>query len=338
VCGGADAGDAEADTDGGVDRPARGGLRGCTGRGGAGGGGAGGAAATDGAGTAASITGMPGPTPAFLSTTLAPNHATLTAMAVPAIQAARTAMTRTMSAIMPQATSRIRTVRFMARVLIVEDDPYVRSALVADLTRRAHAVRTAGTALDGIREVSHDPPEVIVLDLGLPDLDGGQALKMMRAVTATPVIVATARDEEAEIIRLLNAGADDYVVKPFSGEHLAARIAALLRRAGQASPPVSVISAGGLSMDLGRREALLDGRRVELSRREFDLLAYLAARPGVVVSRRELLTEVWHQAYGDDQTIDVHVSWLRRKLGETAVQPRYLHTVRGVGVMLDTPR
>ena len=226
----------------------------------------------------------------------------------------------------------------MARVLIVEDDPYVRSAMVAELTRRTHAVRTAGTALDGIREVSHHPPEVIVLDLGLPDLDGGQALKMMRAVTATPVIVATARDEETEIIRLLNAGADDYVVKPFSGEHLAARIAALLRRAGQASPPVSVISAGGLSMDLGRREALLDGRRVELSRREFDLLAYLAARPGVVVSRRELLTEVWHQAYGDDQTIDVHVSWLRRKLGETAVQPRYLHTVRGVGVMLDTPR
>ena len=139
-----------------------------------------------------------------------------------------------MSAIMPHARPMVRTVRVMARVLIVEDDPYVRSAMVADLTRRAHAVRTAGTALDGIREVSQHPPEVIVLDLGLPDLDGGQALKMMRAVTATPVIVATARDEEAEIIRLLNAGADDYLVKPFSGEHLAARIAALLRRAGPA--------------------------------------------------------------------------------------------------------
>ncbi|MGH3209492.1 MAG: response regulator, partial [Trebonia sp.] len=119
----------------------------------------------------------------------------------------------------------------MARVLIVEDDSYVRSAMVADLTRRSHAVRTACTALDGIREVSQHPPELIVLDLGLPDLDGGQALKMMRTVTTAPVIVATARDEEAEIIRLLNDGADDYVVKPFSGEHLAARIAALLRRA-----------------------------------------------------------------------------------------------------------
>ena len=209
--------------------------------------------------------------------------------------------------------------------------------MVTDLTQRAHAVRTAGTALDGIREVSHHPPEVIVLDLGLPDLDGQQALQMMRAVTATPVIVATARDEEAEIIRLLNAGADDYLVKPFSGEHLAARISAVLRRAGAASAD-PVISVAGLRVDVARREALLDGHRVELSRREFDLLAYLAAKPGVVVSRQELLTQVWRQSYGDDQTIDVHVSWLRRKLGETAAQPRYLHTVRGVGVMLDPPQ
>ncbi len=227
----------------------------------------------------------------------------------------------------------------MARVLIVEDDSYVRSAMVADLTRRSHAVRTAGTALDGIREVSQHPPEVIVLDLGLPDLDGGQALKMMRTITTAPVIVATARDEEAEIIRLLNDGADDYVVKPFSGEHLAARIAALLRRAAQGSGAIPVVVAvAGLRIDQARREAVLDGRHLELSRREFDLLAYLAVRPGTVVSRRELLTEVWHQAYGDDQTIDVHVSWLRRKLGETAARPRYLHTVRGVGVMLDAPR
>jgi DNA-binding response OmpR family regulator len=225
----------------------------------------------------------------------------------------------------------------MARVLIVEDDPLVRSAMVADLTQRAHAVRTAGTALGGIREVSQHPPEVIVLDLGLPDLDGQDVLKMMRAVTATPVIVATARDEEAEIVRLLNAGADDYLVKPFSGDHLAARIAALLRRSGPAGA-ATVIEVAGLRIDPGRREVLLDGAPLELSRREFDLLAYLATRPGVVISRQELLTEVWRQSYGDDQTIDVHVSWLRRKLGETAAQPRYLRTVRGVGVMLDVPR
>jgi DNA-binding response OmpR family regulator len=293
---------------------------------------------TDGVSTAALSTGMPGSTPAFLITTFAPSKATQTAMTVPAIQAARPSKSLTIWTIMPQLSPWVRNVRIMARVLIVEDDSYVRSAMVAELTRRSHAVRTAGTALDGIREVSNHPPEVIVLDLGLPDLDGSQALKMMRTITTAPVIVATARDEEAEIIRLLNDGADDYVVKPFSGEHLAARITALLRRASQGNAPTSVVAVAGLSIDSARREALLDGRRLELSRREFDLLAYLAARPGTVVSRRELLTEVWHQSYGDDQTIDVHISWLRRKLGETAARPRYLHTVRGVGVMLDAPR
>jgi len=237
---------------------------------------------------------------------------------------------------MPHVALRISTVLNMARVLIVEDDPFVRSAMAGDLGRSGHAVRTVGTALDGIREVTRHQPEVIVLDLGLPDLDGGQALTMIRTITATPVLVATARDEESEIIRLLNAGADDYVVKPFSGELLAARVAALLRRTGQQAA-VHVLSVAGLSVDLARREACLDGTRLDLSRREFDLLAYLAARPGEVVTRRELRTEVWRQSYGDDQTIDVHVSWLRRKLGETAALPRYLHTVRGVGVKLDPP-
>jgi DNA-binding response OmpR family regulator len=208
--------------------------------------------------------------------------------------------------------------------------------VISELSSRAHAVRSAGTALDGIRELSSFPPEVIVLDLGLPDLDGRQVLRMMRAVSSTPVIIATACDDEAEVVRLLNAGADDYIVKPFSCEHLAARISALLRRtaAGGSNP---VIRVGGLEIDVARRAATLDGTVLSLSRREFDLLAYLAARCGEVVSRRDLLTEVWHQSYGDDQTIDVHVSWLRRKLGETAASPRYLRTVRGVGILLDKP-
>jgi DNA-binding response OmpR family regulator len=225
----------------------------------------------------------------------------------------------------------------MARVLVIEDDPLVRSAVIGDLAHREHAVRSAGTALDGLRELSHHPPEVIVLDLGLPDLDGRQALRMMRAVSAVPVIVATACDDEAEIVRLLNAGADDYLVKPFSCEHLAARIAAVLRRNG-VSGGATALNVGGLRVDLAAREASLDGKPLQLSRREFDLLGYLAARPDQVVSRRELLADVWHQSYGDDQTIDVHVSWLRRKLGESAAAPRYLHTVRGVGVKLASPR
>jgi DNA-binding response OmpR family regulator len=224
----------------------------------------------------------------------------------------------------------------MARVLLVEDDPDIRSTVIRQLSEFGHSVRSAGTALAALREATKDPGDVIVLDLGLPDLDGSEALKMMRAVTSVPVIIATARDDEAEIIRLLHAGADDYLVKPYSAAHLAARIAAVLRRAGAGAVP-SALRVGGLEIDPRRRQAQLDGKKLDLSRREFDLLAYLAARPGEVVTRRELLSEVWQLPYGDDQTIDVHLSWLRRKLGERASRPRYLHTVRGVGVRLVDP-
>ncbi|MBW8483717.1 response regulator transcription factor [Actinomadura parmotrematis] len=224
----------------------------------------------------------------------------------------------------------------MASVLVVEDDTVIRTGLIRGLTARAHVVRSAGTAMDALREVTRDTPDVVVLDLGLPDLDGGEVLKMLRGVSDVPVIIATARDDEPGIVRLLNAGADDYLVKPFSAELLSARVAAVLRRSAR-SGPANELRVGGLHIDLDRREAALDGAALELTRREFDLLAYLAARPGRVVARRELLAEVWRQAYGDDQTIDVHLSWLRRKLGETAARPRYLHTVRGVGVRLAAP-
>ncbi|WP_079169200.1 MULTISPECIES: response regulator transcription factor [unclassified Streptomyces] len=231
----------------------------------------------------------------------------------------------------------------MASVLVVEDDQFVRSALIRHLTEAAHTVRSVGTALEALREVAHLRFDVVILDLGLPDLDGAEALKMLRGITDVPVIIATARDDEAEIVRLLNDGADDYLTKPFSVEHLSARIAAVLRRARAAGgagelPHSTTLRVGGLAIDPLRRQAELDGRRLDLTRREFDLLAFLAGRPGVVVPRRELLAEVWQQSYGDDQTIDVHLSWLRRKLGETAANPRYLHTLRGVGVKLEPPQ
>ncbi|MGW7516033.1 response regulator transcription factor [Streptomyces sp. NPDC054796] len=232
----------------------------------------------------------------------------------------------------------------MASVLVVEDDQFVRSALIRHLTEASHTVRSVGTALEALREVAHVGFDVVILDLGLPDLDGAEALKMLRGITDVPVIIATARDDETEIVRLLNDGADDYLVKPFSVEHLSARMAAVLRRSrGGAGAPGAVaedrvIRVGGLAIDPLRRQAELDGALLDLTRREFDLLAFLAGRPGVVVARRELLAEVWQQSYGDDQTIDVHLSWLRRKLGETAASPRYLHTLRGVGVKLEPPR
>jgi DNA-binding response OmpR family regulator len=177
-------------------------------------------------------------------------------------------------------------------------------------------------------------PDAVVLDLGLPDLDGADLLKMLRAVSDVPVIVATARDGDGEIVELLDAGADDYVVKPFSSRQLDARLRAVLRRRAQPGDDGAVV-VGPLRVDARSRTVLLDGAAVDLSRKEFDLLAYLAQRAGEVVSKRELLAEVWRQPYGGaDKTVDVHLSWLRRKLGETGDAPRLLHTVRGVGVKL----
>ena len=225
----------------------------------------------------------------------------------------------------------------MPAIYVVEDDQRIRETVVRELSDRGHSVRAAGTAMDGLREVVEWAPEVVVLDLGLPDLDGREFLKMLRAVSAVPVVVATARDDEAEIVVVLDAGADDYIVKPFSVDHLEARVRAVLRRSKEtAAQPI--IDIGALRIDESRRHATLDGQPLELSRKEFDLLVFLARRVGLVVTRRELLAEVWRQPYGGgDKTVDVHVSWLRRKLGESAAAPRYLHTVRGVGLKLVVP-
>ncbi len=139
------------------------------------------------------------------------------------------------------------------------------------------------------------------------------------------------------IVQVLDAGADDYVIKPYSAQHLDARIRAVLRRLRSDDRPDSV-RVGDLEVDPEARIARLDGRDLDLTKKEFDVLAYLADRPGVVVSKRELLAEVWRQPYGGaDKTVDVHVSWLRKKLGESAAEPRLIHTVRGVGVKLVSP-
>jgi DNA-binding response OmpR family regulator len=224
----------------------------------------------------------------------------------------------------------------VARLLIVEDDARVRVPLVQSLTARGHTVAEASSGLPALQSIVDDPPDVVLLDLGLPDIDGGDLLKMLRAVSDVPLIVGTARDEEGEIIRLLDAGADDYIVKPFSAEQVDARIRALLRRTAVAEP--SRIEVGELVVDASARTAELAGSPLELSRKEFDLLLYLARRCGSVVTKQELLAEVWDQPFGGvDKTIDTHLSWLRGKLGESASAPRYLHTVRGVGIKLLAP-
>jgi two-component system response regulator PrrA len=225
----------------------------------------------------------------------------------------------------------------MAAVLVVEDDPDIRSGLVRALSERGHAVTTRDTGLAALQAVVDDQPDIVLLDLGLPDVDGQQVLTMLRAVSAVPVVVVSARDRDADVVAALDAGADDYVVKPVGAEQLDARVRAVLRRGAPVAAEREIV-VGGLVIDPGARVAAIEGRTVDLSRKEFDLLLVLAERAGTVVSKRELLAEVWRQPYGGaERTVDVHLSWLRRKLGESADQPRYLHSVWGVGVRLAPP-
>jgi DNA-binding response OmpR family regulator len=225
----------------------------------------------------------------------------------------------------------------MAVLLLVEDDAAIRASLGRAMTERGHVVHSVGSALEGLRAVVDVEPDVVLLDLGLPDLDGARIMPMLRAVASVPILVTTARDEEDEIVALLDAGADDYLVKPFSAKQLDARVRAVLRRAAEPDP-VGPIRVGGLSIDPRTHEVRLDGNEIVLTPKEFALLLALARRAGEVVSKRDLLAEVWQQPYGgSDKTVDVHVSWLRRKLGETAIEPRYVHSVRGVGVRLAAP-
>jgi DNA-binding response OmpR family regulator len=225
----------------------------------------------------------------------------------------------------------------VATILLIEDDGSIRSAITRALTDLGHVVTSASTGMSGLEAAVDNAPDVVLLDLGLPDIDGLQVLAMLRAVSEVPVIVITARDDDADMVKALDGGADDYVIKPFGIEQVEARLRAVLRRSSStvAEGPLVV---GGLVIDPLTRQVSLDEASIDLSRKEFDLLLALAQRAGEVVTKRELLADVWRQTYGGgDRTVDVHLSWLRRKLGETAAAPRYLHSVRGVGVRLAAP-
>ena len=223
------------------------------------------------------------------------------------------------------------------RLLVVEDERDLARHLRRGLEESAWTVDVCERVEDAWQQLLLNPYDVVLLDLGLPDIDGLQVLPMLRSVSDVPVIIVTAREDDADVVKALDAGADDFVVKPFGADHLDARIRAVLRRSGNARTD-GPITVGGLVVDARTRTATLDGRPLELSRKEFDLLLALATRAGEVVTKRDLLAEVWRQPYGGgDRTVDVHLSWLRRKLGETAAEPRYLHSARGVGVRLAAP-
>ena len=225
----------------------------------------------------------------------------------------------------------------MAKIVLIEDDVDIRRLVADALAAQGHDVESAAAALDGLQLTVKGKPDLVVMDLGLPDLDGTELLRMIRAVSQVPIIVITARGADEVVVRTLDSGADDYLVKPFSVAQLEARVRALLRR-GAATDSGEKIRIGDLMIDAPAREATLAGESIDLSPKEFDLLRVLAERAGEVVSKRALMAEVWREPYGGaERTVDVHLSWLRSKLGETAQEPRYLRTVHGVGVKLVDP-
>jgi DNA-binding response OmpR family regulator len=223
------------------------------------------------------------------------------------------------------------------RIVLIEDDVEIRRLAAAALAKQGHDVESAERAMDGLELAVSSNPDLVVLDLGLPDIDGTELLRMIRAVSGVPVIVITARGADETVVSTLDSGADDYLVKPFSLPQFEARVRAVLRRR-QTSDPTDRLQVGELIVDVPGRTASLGGRPLDLTPKEFDLLRVLVERSGEVLSKRELLAEVWREPYGgSEHTIDVHVSWLRKKLGETAQDSRYIHTVHGVGIKLVDP-
>ena len=232
-----------------------------------------------------------------------------------------------------------------ARVLVVEDEIALAQLAVKYLQRDGHETRIVANGLDAVVLAREFDPDVVVLDLGLPGLDGLEVCRQLRQFSDCYVIMLTARDDEVDKLVGLSVGADDYVTKPFSPRELAARVKVLLRRPRRepASRPQSLdaaptaIGIGVLSIDPGVREAVLDGAPVPLTPTEFDLLLALATNPRLVLSRRQLIDAVWGSRWvGDERMVDVHIRNLRRKLGDDPASPRFVRTVRGAGYRIGT--
>ncbi|GAB4277482.1 MAG: response regulator transcription factor [Coriobacteriia bacterium] len=221
----------------------------------------------------------------------------------------------------------------MAKVLVVDDEANIRELVSVYLVAAGHSVETAEDGPSALEVFRRSEPDLVVLDLMLPGLDGREVCRRIREESTIPVIMLTARDADVDKVELLDAGADDYVTKPFSPPELMARVRAVLRRAGaKATGGGDVLEHGGLVVDLPGREVTLDGSPVTLTAKEFDLLTTLMSRPGVVFSRQQLLDAVWGFAeYVDQRGVDVHIRHLRQKLGDDASAPRFIETVRGAG-------
>ena len=229
----------------------------------------------------------------------------------------------------------------MAQILVVEDEESLLQTLRYNLSRAGHDVRLSTNGLQALEMIRGNPPEVVVLDLMLPGLDGLDLCRAVRADTSNPavahvpILMLTARDEEIDKVVGLEVGADDYLTKPFSMHELLARVKAQLRRAEMDTTLKEIplqIDSGDLSVDVGAHKVSRDGSPVQMKRREFDLLVYLMRHPGQLQTRETLLRNVWGYEYvGDTRTVDVHVRWLRGKIEPDPAAPRRIQTVRGIG-------
>jgi len=225
------------------------------------------------------------------------------------------------------------------RILFVEDEQAITDPFSKALERAGFEPVTARSGQEGLALAERLEPDLVLLDLNLPDMDGRDVCRELRRRSNTPIVMLTARGTEMDRIIGLELGADDYVVKPFSGGEVIARIRAVLRRVGsEGAGGASRVTVGELDIDFDSRRVRLDGEEIHLTRKQYDLLASLARRAGRVVSRSDLMAEVWDENwFGATKTLDVHVGLLRRKLGDDPAAPRLIHTVRGVGFRLASP-
>lgn len=224
------------------------------------------------------------------------------------------------------------------RVLVVDDEPQIRRLLRVSLSAQGFEVIEAATALEAVEQLALAAPAVIVLDLGLPDRDGQALIPDLRALSSAPIIVLSVRADEREKVRALDAGANDYVVKPFGMPEFIARLRAALRVQHPAAA-APVYKVGALEVDVARHRVAVAGVQIKLSRREFDLLAMLVAHPGRFVTHRQLLRQIWGPGHEEDtQYLRVYVRQLREKLGDDPARPRFIENEPGVGYRLLEPR
>ena len=220
----------------------------------------------------------------------------------------------------------------MTRVLVVDDEPQIRRAMRTSLEAHGYEVRTVGTGEEAVVSAAEDDPELVLLDLGLPDLDGTEVIRRVRSFSKVPIIVLSVRDRQTDKVAALDAGADDYVTKPFGVDEVLARLRAALRRshAGEPSPPI--VRFGEIEVDVGRRLVTVRDSPVHLTRTEYALLEAFVSNPGKLLTHQWLLRRVWGVGYGEESHyLRVYVRALRRKLGDQASAPRLILTEPGVG-------